>query len=149
MSNLISATESAFFVSAIRDHFETFSSNHLIVIVKEPLKQIIDAGNQEYNGYGGYQSAPENYTLIPVSGIFNVMTYDNDNWKDEGFDPIPVGLSKGDMVFKIQESGKNYISNGKTELIILDNETYNIVGGPLPKSYLTENYWYYSLERTT
>lgn len=148
MSILISDAERDSFVSSIQNHFDTFSRYHELVVVKEPIKQILNITNESYNNYG-YQSAPENYTLIPQSGIFNVMTYDSDSWKDQEFDPIPVSLSRGDVVFKITETGKNYISNGKTELVILDGEAYNIVGGPLPKNYLNQWYFYYSLERTT
>ena len=148
MSSLISSTELASFVSGIRDHFETFASMHTLIIIKEPLKQIVNIENNEYYGYG-QPSAPENYILTPQSGVFNCMTYDQNTWEDENFDPVPISLAKGDAYIKVEELAKNYIDNQKTELVVLDNLEYNIVGGPLPKNYGTQNYYYYSLNRTT
>jgi len=148
MSNLISNSDANSFVSGIRDLFETFSSTHLLTIVKEPLKTIVNVNDQEYNGYG-YQSSPTNYTLTPQSGQWRCMTYEPESWQDETFDPIPNFLLKGDVIFKVETEAKDYIENGKNVLIILDDETYIIVGGPLHKNYLNQNYYYYSLERTT
>lgn len=144
----MSTGELAQFVSGIRDHYETFSSFHTLVVFKEPLKQIVNIDNQEYYGYG-YQGSEDNYVLVPQSGVFRCMTYDVNSWKDENFDPIPVSLSKGDLIFKVEETAKNYIDNGKTNLIVLDNLHYVLEGGPLPKSYGTQNYFYYSIVRTT
>lgn len=148
MSSLISSAELAGFVAEIQNHFDSFSQFHLLTIIKEPIKQIINVADQEYNGYGPGAN-PENYILIPQSGQYNCMTYEPDSWKDESFDQVPVWLSKGDIVFKVKSDANDYILNGKNNLVILDNQTYNIVGGPLHKSYGTQNYYYYSLERTT
>ncbi len=147
MPMIISIAERDSFVSGIIDHYDTFSSLHTLTIVKEPLKTLVNIDNQEYNGYG--QTNPVNYTLTPVSGDFTCMTYDKQSWEDDVFDPVPVQLSKGDMIIKVTNIEKDYFENGKNELIILDNETYNVVGGPVPTNYATQKYWYYSLQRTT
>ena len=147
MSSLISSTELTQFISGVRDHYESFASLHTLVIVKEPLKQIVNINNNEYYGYG-YQGATENYVLVPQSGVFNCMTYDVNSWEDDTFDPIPVSLAKGDMIIKVEETTKDYIDNGKNVIAVLDSMNYTIVGGPLPKNYGTQFYYYYSLQRT-
>ena len=148
MANLISSTELAGFVSGIQDHFDTFSSLHTLVIVKPPLRQIVDINNNEYNGYG-YQASVENYILVPRSGVYNCMTYTPDSWQDEGFQPIPNILLKGDMVIKIEPDANSYMGNGKTDFLIVDGENYTIEGGGMPTNYGREKYYYYSLKRTT
>ena len=148
MSSLISSTELADLVSGIRNHYETFASQHSLIVIKEPLQQIVDVNNNEYYGYG-YQGAEQNYVLVPQSGIFNCMTYDVNSWKDEYFNPVPVALSKGDIIIKVESETKNYIDDGKTNLAILDGESFNVIGGPLPKNYGNQWYYYYSLLRTT
>lgn len=148
MSVLISSTEMTSFVSGVRDHFESFSQFHLVTIIKEPLKQIISVNNQEYNGYG-YQAAPENYTLIPQSGQWHCMTYEPESFKDDEIVSIPNILLRGDLIIKVESEASNYITNGKTNFLIVDNDNYTLEGGPLHKSYCTQNYYYYSLKKTT
>lgn len=148
MSILISSTELATFVSGQRDFFETFSSTHLLTIIKDPVKQIININDNSYNNYGP-ESNTSNYTLIPQSGQWRCMTYDENSWTDEDFSPIPNIILRGDLIIKVESDAKNYIDNGKTNFLIVDNENYVLEGGPLPKSYGNQDYFYYSLKKTT
>ncbi len=148
MSILISSTERVSFVSGIRDHFETFASTHTLTVVKEPQQTVVDINTNEYNAYG-YQNSPSNYNFVQESGVWNCMTYSPESWDDNDFDPIPNTLTKGDLIIKVETPASNYIDNGKNNRVIVDSQTYNIVGGPLMKSYITQAYFYYSLERTT
>lgn len=148
MSLLISSTELASFVSGVRDHFQTFAQFHLLTVIKEPIKTIIDNNDSEYNGYGA-SANPANFTLTPQSGQYRCMTHFPDNWKDDEFVPIPDIILRGDLVIKVEQDASDYIMKGKTNFFIVDNENYTFEGGPLPKSYGTQNYYYYSLKRTT
>lgn len=147
MSTLLSTSEIGEFVSDIQDHFDTFSQFHTVVVIKPPLKQIIDINDQQFNGFG-LQNNEDNFINIPQSGVWNCMTYTPNQWEDDYFGPSPNILVKGDLVIKVEEEANNYINNGKTDFLIVDNENYTIEGGGMPVTYGTQQYFYYTLKRT-
>jgi hypothetical protein len=119
------------------------------VVVKESIKTIININANEYGSYG-YENNPTNYTLVPNSGVYNVVVSSIKNSFDgEPFDPVPVQLFKGNKLIKVKENCKNYISEGKNILFILDGLEYNTISTAMPRNYGGLIYWYFDLERTT
>lgn len=94
--SILSTSEFTAFTGGAIALFDTASQWHTLTIIKEPIKTIINVNANEYNGYGGYNSTPENYTLIQNSGVYNVVVVSVKNsFDNEGFDPIPIEILKG------------------------------------------------------
>ena len=136
------------FTGAAVDLFDTASQFHFLTVIKEPQKVIIDVNNNEYNGYGPVDT--DNYTLIPNSGVYNVVVVSIDkSFDNTPFTAVPVQLAGGDKLVKVREDCKNYIENGKNILFILDGQEFNETSTAMPRNYGGLVYWYYNLSRTT
>lgn len=147
--SILSNIELQNFTGAAIDLFNTASQFHSLTIFKEPTKTIIDVNANEYNGYGGYNTNPDNYTLVQSSGTYNVVVVSVKNsFENTSFDPIPIEILKGQKLIKVKNDCKEFIENGKNELFVLDGLAYNSISNPMPRSYGGLVYHYYTLERT-
>lgn len=147
--SILSTSELQSFTGAAIELFDQASAFHSLTIVKDPIKTIVNVNANEYNGYG-YQAAPDNYSFTQNSGTYNVVVVSVKNsFDDVGFEPIPINLIRGNKLIKVSEACKNYISDGKNELFILDGQTFNSISTEMPRNYGGLIYWYFNLERTT
>lgn len=150
MSNLLSSVELADFVSGIRDHFETFASLHQVVVVKEPKRIIVDNLTNVYPGYET-NSNLDSFTLVPVSGVFNAMVFSsNKGFENTDIKTIPVEIQNADKIIKVDETAKNFIEQGQTERIVVDNNEIFTQGSQgFAKNYGTITYYYFALNKTS
>ena len=150
MSNLLSMAELSTFVSGIRDHFETFSSLHTVVVIKEPKKVIINNNDNVYPGYEMSSNLSE-ISFVPISGTFNAMVFSsNKGFENLDMPSIPTELQNVDKVIKVNQEAKDYIEQGQTERIIVDNlETYIQKSQGVAKNYGNVTYYYFALQKTS
>jgi|ERR1041384_4224209 hypothetical protein len=147
--SILSTTDVSFFTGAAADLFNQASSFHTLIVHKKPTKILININADSYNGYGGNDN-PNNYTLVPNSGIYNVVVVSvKDSFESTVFDPVPLYLEKGQKLIKVNESCRNFISNGENELFVLDGQSFNSTSSEMPRTYGNLTYWYYMLEKTT
>ncbi len=83
MSVIISNSELSSFESDAIDLFDTFSQNHQLVVVKQPIENV-NINSNVYAGYGS-QSSDKNVTYTMVSGIFPCMVFEPSDFKDKFF----------------------------------------------------------------
>jgi len=146
--SILSINDLNSFTEAAIALFNEESARHTLAVHKEPTKTIVSANADEYNGYG--YSAPENYTFVQNSGIYNVVVVSpKDSFGTSQFEPIGISIIKGNKLIKVKEDCKNYISNGKNILFVLDGQDFNTISTEMPRNYGGLVYWYYMLERTT
>lgn len=149
MANLLTTTELSSFENAIQDHFDTFSSLHSMVVIKEPLKQIV---NENTNPYAGYDSSSSlnNFIFIPISGVFPCMVFSSSkDISNALMTQIPMEFQKADKIVKVKEDAKNYLENGQVEQIILDNnEVFTLQSKGFAKNYGNVNYYYFAIKKT-
>lgn len=150
MAILISNAELAIFESGVASHFETFSSFHSLLIIKEPKKIVVDNNADIYPGYES-NSNVNNFTLIPVTGVFNCMVMDaQGTFESELFEYVPVGITAGDRVIKVEQPAKDFLEIGTTERLIVDNkDTYVLKSLGFIKTYGHLTYYYFIIGKTS
>lgn len=145
--NLVTGNLAYYFTGALRDHFDTFSNWRSVIVNKEPIKLI----NTTENSLMGYNnSSVENYTLIPVSGVFPCVIVNalKDNERDLINTQVKTRGAANESKIKVKEDCKNFILSGKTLNIIVDENVYNITSNFEVQNYLGLKYYYFNLQNT-
>ena len=76
-----------------------------------------------------------------------MLVKDNDaRWKI--FNQTRNILNKGQLRIKVKEDAKNFIMNGKTELVEVESQTFNVISDDPYQYYFGDTYFYFVLERT-
>ena len=146
--NLVTGTYAAYFTGALRDHFDTFSNWRTIIVNKEPTKTVI---NQENSLFGyGEQSVNDNYTLTPVSGSFPCIVINTlkANEADIFNKSTKTRETSNELKVKVKWDAKEFIVNGKTVNVIVDENIYNISSNFEVQNYLGLKYYYFNLQNT-
>lgn len=148
MSSLLSSGEITSLTGEFVKHFDTFSQWRNIVINKEPIKTIIN-NSSTYAGYGNENTDPE-YTLTPVYATYPaIILYEyNSNQSDINNATIKIRFGDNKVRIKVKKDARDYIKNGKTENIIVDENIYNTVSSDKVQGYLGLQYYYFDLEAT-
>jgi len=148
MSSLLSSGEITSFTGEFVKHFDTFSQWRNIVVNKEPIKTVV-INPSTYAGYGNEDSNTE-YTLTPVYETFPaIISYEyNSNQSDISNTAIKIRFGDNKVRIKVKKNARDYIKNGKTENIIVDENIYNTVSSDKVQGYLGLQYYYFDLEAT-
>ena len=146
MANLLSDSDKTSLTGALNDHFDTFKRN--VIVFKEP-KRVINSG--PFDGVlAGYEdSSIENkITYIPVSGVYPaIVTYEDDQ-DSEFLTELTSRVAKGEVKIKVKEDCRDFILNGKTESIQVDNKSFNAVSEDKIQHYLGLKFYIFYLEQT-
>lgn len=148
---IISSTERGQLENAIQDHFEAFSEFHNIVVVKEPIKQIVSMATNIYAGYDN-NSNLDNIIYVPVSGVFPCVPYSpSKDISNTLVSYLPMRFQNADKIIKVKEDAKNYIEQGgQVERIILDNnEVFSLQSKGFEKKYNSISYYYFAIQKTS
>jgi len=143
MADLLSSTDKEFFSSVMGDIFDTFKRE--IIVHKEPQKIVTNVNVDGYHGYGE-SSNKENISYIPVSKSFYAMVSYKDN---QGFDSdVSTGIefSKGVVRIKVEQDARDYIVNGDTMKIDVDDRPFKLVTDDSLKHYFGTRYYVFFLE---
>ena len=146
MANLLSSEDITSFTGALGDHFDTF--NRDVVVFKEP-RQIVNSGpfDSVLAGYEG-SSIENKITYVPVSGVFPAMITYEDEQDSEFLTELTSRVAKGELKIKVKEDCRDFILNGKTEYIQVDNKSFNTVSEDKVQHYLGLKFYIFYLEQT-
>ena len=146
-SNLVSTSERTSFTGILGDHYETFKRD--IIIFKEPINTINNINNDNYVGYSETQQIG-NYTTTTVSGIYPAIVNSLNNQPQDFIAEIKAinAGGKGKIKIKVEKPARDYINNGKTELILVDGNSFNLAGSERIQNYLGLVYYIFELEST-
>lgn len=149
MAGFLTTNDITFFTGAFQTHFDTFSAHRYIVVHKESVATPVDYTTSPYYGYGD-TSTPNNFTYTFVTGRFSAMIRDSFLVPEEDkLEDINIEIGKNKVEIKVLEAAKNFIENGKTERIELDDgrvfNTYNTFS---VQNYLGMRHYVYLLEKT-
>ena len=122
MPSLVPDDVIAEFTTALGDHFDTFKEN--ITVFKEPKKIISNLSQSIYAGYGAQK---EIVTYQTVKQTFEALVNFRDRQAQDYLDEIKIQDIRGDVRIKVEETAKDYIKNGKTQSIVVQEKNYNIV----------------------
>ncbi len=150
MSNLLSSSEIIGFTGDAVNLFDTASQFHSITVVKESQKSLsnINSSNEIF-GYGN-TSDLNNITYIQNSGVFRAVVINpTKDYQDKVFPQIPIILNKGNKIIKVETLAKEYIEQGTTERIIINNETFILDSTAMARNYGGLIYYYFALQKTS
>jgi hypothetical protein len=145
MSSLISADEKAILTGTFQDVFDTFK--RAVVVHKEPQKIIASIDEGMIFGYGEY-SNPVNYTYEPVSNTFYATVRYIDNQAVDHAEAIGTDIPRGIVRMKVEKEAMDFIEAGKTEKVVFDKKSFNIVSTVAVKRFLDSEFYVYYLEVT-
>jgi hypothetical protein len=121
-------------------HFSQFSSgiNNYATIFKEPLQNINNLDSQSLFGYSSDTTVNSNsdITYTEVSRSVPAMIIYGNDIKSLPFPQMKTDISSSDIFIKVDEAGKNYITNGKTERAQINGQIYD-----LSSTYKVQNYF--------
>ena len=145
MANLLANTDTSSFTGILADHFDTFKRD--IVIYKEPKKVVSVSSNNVMAGYGE-SSDSSNVSFVAVSGVFSALVNYQGKQDLPYISDVSANTSKGMIKIKVEKDARDYIKDGKTERVIVDNSSFNIVSDDKLQNFLGLRYYVYFLEKT-
>lgn len=152
MASFLTSTDISTITGYLRDHFDTFSLNRsrTIIVYKQPIKVISNSNNTFYPGYG----PPSNNTNITsytvVSGTYPAVINHVGPQSSQDLYELKVNIPKdAKLRIRVERDCSDYIENGKTEKVVVNGDSYNIVGERVVNSFLGMYYYHYFLGKTT
>lgn len=147
MSNLISNLEKTTLTGVLNDHFDTFSRD--IIIYKKPLSNPINITESILPGYSDASIYPDvTYTII--SGIYPAIRVNKNDHESQKIDEIKMSVEGNGIVkIKVKEEAMRFIESGANEKVIIDENSYNIVGNKYTQNYLGLKFYYYRVQITS
>jgi hypothetical protein len=146
MADLLSNTDKTSFQNSVLDLFDTFS--RAITIHKEPQKKITQVDANLLPGYNN-TSKPENVEYIHRSASYNAIIEYNKKQNTETEAHAGTIVSRGSVSIKVQQDARDYINNGKTEKIIIDDKSFNLASRDAVKDYFGMKMYIYFLEESS
>jgi len=146
MARLLSDSDITKFGNIFSQHFDTFKRT--ITIFKESLKTYSNVNANAYEGYGPEENNQATVTYTAISGNFNAIINYGSIEQNELFIAANRKLEKDQVRIKVQKDCRDYILNGKTELVTVDNNYYNVVSSDAVQTFLNNQYYYFTLQKT-
>lgn len=137
---------------AFERHFQLFSSdkNSYCTIIKEPIKVINTDINSE-NILPGYSNDEFNQTSItyqPVSGVYPCISLWGNQINQKQFTELKFNLGINDVQIKVKSDCRDFITQGKNELVYLKNVPFSVDENYKIQDFLGSLYYYFKLTAT-
>jgi len=126
--------------------FNTFSRQIVIYKQSQEIPIPNPASSQNFVFGLGNQQASTNYTYQQVTGVYSALVIYADDQKFEMLSDPNLRTTPGEVKIKVQEDAMNFIENGKTEKIFLDNRYFEIVGEQKQRTLLNNKLYQYILQ---
>ena len=146
MANLFKDTDLSSFTDILEDHFDTFKRQ--ITVYKEP-KKVITSGPFD-SVLAGYDetSDTKDISYVTVSSTFDALINYQNKQDLPYMTEITSIISKGIVKIKVKGEARDYIRQGKTERIVIDSNSFNVISDDKLQNFLGLNYYIFFLERT-
>ena len=144
--NWLSTTEQSSIGNDMDTVFDTLSYGRVVTVVKEPLKTLVGSPSQNnVFGFGAEQTDPT-YTYTPVSGVFPVILF-YPKVPNAPLAPEPnIRVYSGPVSIKVKKDCRDYILNGKTVHLLIDDKTFLIDDDGSRQMVLNSNYFIFNLK---
>ncbi len=145
MPGFLDNNEIALYTGEAQLLFQTYSQN--ITIFKQPIKTIM---NIQQPGFEGYQESSNitNFTYQPVSGVFPAIVIYGRKYDGVLVDDLNIYLENGSCLIKVQKDCRDFIRNGVTERIHINENDFNVRGFESVRDYLGLKFYYYEVKAT-
>lgn len=153
MANLISTAEQSGILAVFENSFDTWSRS--IVVYKQPLKTLVSpTPSTSTNPFGfGEEQQESLYTYTPVSGTYQAIIRYNDIERDLSehaplLTELLAHVYAGPVSIKVKKACRDYINDGETERIVVDDQTYLQWSDERKQTYLGSEYYIFTLRKT-
>jgi hypothetical protein len=149
MASFISANDEAWFSEAATTWFDTFK--RLITIHKEPIKKIKNNTATQLFGYGQQgQTTSQQVEYIPRSqDFYAVIKYNNNQDLNLLTDIQSYVSSQNYATMIINHTARDYILKEKTEKIVFDGKSFNVISNGTLKYYFSIEYYEFIVQEIT
>jgi len=148
MAGLVTNKEQNILTGLYDATFQTFCRN--IIVYKQPIKQQIITVNNNPNNFGFGDAPIENqYTFIPVSGIFPAIVRFPNRKKIGEVEVIQdtnVGAYVEEARIKVRDDCYNYIESGQTDKFTFDGKDFYLNSQAEHYPFLGASYYIYRLK---
>jgi hypothetical protein len=151
-TSFLSSTDISMITGAAADLFETFTLNRTrtITVYKQPIKNISNPTTNSFPGYGPASNNNNITSYTIVSGTFPaVITYIGEQSSKDLHELKKTVPDAAKVRIRVEKNCSDYIENGKTEKIVVNNDSYNVIAEREVNSILGLNYYHYYLGKTT
>ncbi len=145
MASLIPKADISGFTGALADHFDTFKRE--IVVYKEP-QRVVNSGPFDSVLAGYEDSSSSSVSYVPVSGVYSGLVVYEDEQDTRYVNMLNSNVNKGVIKIKVEKNARDFIKNGKTERIQVDEKSFNTITDDKIQNYLGLNYYIFYLEAT-
>ncbi len=147
MSSFISASQLTTLTGIFARHFDTFGILQAIIVNKQPKETKTISNDNNLPGYG-QESNSSNIVYTPVSGIFPAIVVAEREQKLNRFQETEFYIPQGVTRIKVKKDARDFIKNGRTENIVINDMTFNKITDDSFQNYLGLIFYYFSLEQT-
>lgn len=145
MASLIPTSTVTEFTGAAMNHFDTFKRS--ITVYKEPLQTFSDVTDDVYPGFEQPNSSQVTYTV--QTGVFDALKVVPKQKVDQTqISNTQTSILSTELRIKVKPDAMKYITEGKTEAIVFDTVTYNVISPPVPVDFLGLRFYYFDLQKT-
>ena len=145
MPSLIPQADISGFTGALADHFDTFKRE--IIVYKEP-QRVVNSGPFDSVLAGYEDSSSTNVSYVPVSGVYSGLVVYEDDQDTRYVNMLNSNVNKGVIKIKVEKDARDFIKNGKTERIEVDEKSFNTISDDKIQNYIGLNYYIFYLEAT-
>ena len=152
MSSLLSSTDISSLTGIMLSHFDTFSldRSRTITVYKEPIKVISNPNATVFPGYGPPSQLNNVTSYTVVSGTYPaIITYVGQQQSEDLHELKKSVPGNAKVRIRVEQNCSNYIENGKTEKIVVNGDSYNVVAEREVNSFLGLNFYHYYLGKTS
>jgi hypothetical protein len=115
---------------------------------EHPVLSFLSNRMKSYQGriYNNENLSEDQVTYTPVSGVYNAIVRHKKNNKFEFLPETRAVFFDGDIAIKVKQDARDYILQGRTENITINNRKYTVSSDEWVQNFLGLKYYYFGLK---
>jgi hypothetical protein len=146
---LISSIEKTAMEAAYEEFFSAFKET--ITVHRKGKTVVVDIYLDQLFGYGQYSGASQ-YTYTPVNQTFDALVIypkDQNNTSDMSMlNEIRVGMLDNEIIIKVKETCKTYMSHNDVERIDIGTKSYSLISEEIKVHKILDDFYLFKLKET-
>ena len=151
MSSFLNQLQIDNITGVFQKHFNQFSTgiNNFVTIFKEPLSVVSNTAGVNIYGYG-----PDNngnitdVTYQEIKGVVPCVIINSKNINSLPFLQLQTSIDENSLFIKVDESGRNFITQGKNEKCVINGQDFNIIPRYSVQNYFGLKFYYFKCDLT-
>ena len=144
MPSLISNDEITSYTGDLYNHFLTF--RRPILIYKQEEQSFVNVNNNVFPGYNNINLS-ENIAYTTVTGLYSGLKYGPERQFGKYAPITHSNLPENNTYIKVERDCMEFIERGKTEKIVVDGLSYNVLNEVRPRNFLGLMFYEYQINK--